>query len=147
MSQKSIIGSELERIYLQSIEAANLQDWAHQSPQGREFLNHVSDDFRFRSEQLPPLSWDDAVNYWQTYFARLPPFHINVTDVSSDVNQEEGTARVHVQSETVGGVIGGEETNYVYIAETCWRFSKKENMWMCYELSGIRGTAHHQGFV
>lgn len=147
MSQNRQIGSELERLYLQSIKAANLQDWAHKSPQGQEFLDHISDDFVFRSEQMPPLGWADAVHYWETYFARLPKFHINVQEVSSDVDEKGGNATVHVQSEAIGGVLGGEETKYVYFAETCWRFDRGLRKWLCFEMSGVRGSAQHQGFV
>lgn len=149
MSRKSITGTELERLYLQSIAAANLRDWSHlSSPPGQEFLNHVSDDFQFRPERLTqPMSWAEAVDFWETNFAHFPNLYINVTDVSSNVDQVEGKATVHVQSETIGGVVGGEETKYVYFGETRWRFSKQMEKWLCFEMSGIRGTVNHQGFV
>lgn len=163
---KSIAAAaEVERLSLQGIEAVNARDWNYQTPQAREFLNHIAADFRLHSPDSLILTWEQAVRQWRAKVEAWPDMRVVVSHVSSDVRLGEGRASVHIESHVVGA---GERVSFKWLSQRLWRWEEegevggegvkgkeqgeggkgeKEGRWVCYEMSGMRGTQSLTGFV
>lgn len=155
-AKSAAAAAELERLSLQGIAAVNNRDWNYQAPQAREFLNHIASDFRLLSPDSSILDWEQAVRQWREKVSVWPDMQVVVSHVSSDVRLGEGRASVHIQSNVVGA---GERVSFAWLSQRLWRREdaredseeggkgEKKGRWVCYEMSGMRGTQSLTGFV
>ncbi|CZT14391.1 uncharacterized protein RCC_00368 [Ramularia collo-cygni] len=137
--------AELERLSIQGIAAVNDADWQYnKTREAKESREHISEDFRLVSPDNKLLNWDQAVTQWREKYERWPGMYVVVTHISSDVQLGRGKASVHVQSNVVGA---GTSVTFTWLSQRLWRIDAKSGKWMCYEMSGMRGTQSLVGFV
>lgn len=139
-----IVGEEIERLSLQGIVAVNARDWDYTTLAAREFLERISEDFQLLSPDSPAQNWDQAVRQWKQAGTHYPNLYIEVVHVSSHVRLKDGWASVHIQSNVTGAE---DNIKFAWLSQRCWRFDKAKEKWMCYEMSGMRGTQSLTGFL
>lgn len=144
MSSSSTTASHLEAICAAWTMAWNARDWNF-TRTAPDNLSHIDTNrFRCYLEDGQTLNWAETIEHQKATV--LPGHSLDVTSIRANVHEHLGWASVIIQANGEGNRSGGEGLNFVFAFETSWR-KKEHGIWMCYEMTAIRGTANHTGFV
>lgn len=138
--------SYLEDISRRVVNAVNTRDWST-SPGcvWEHFAPHsIADATNTSPMQVDPLGSkairdgpQQSVQRWREMTTQYPDLHYKLLDMSTDLHEKLGFARVFITCETYG-VMDGVVGQNVGVFE--WRRSDRESRWLCTEYGGMRGS-------
>lgn len=135
---------ELEALSTAFVHALNARDFDfNKSGSAREVSRHIAPTWKAqldtRPQQERPLSWDEQRQAWRERALDHPDVYFDVVQVTSDVNEENGHAKVYLDMEVSG--IGHVLLHAMN--EVRWR--RTRGTWLCYYVIGMRGTPGNAG--
>ncbi|USW54291.1 Putative NTF2-like domain superfamily protein [Septoria linicola] len=134
------IKATIERLSVLEIELMNVRDFDHATPAGREMLSHISTGFRAHHDNVAtPMNLDDFMAHWRGMYAEMPDIHLEVTKVSSHVDDERVHATVHLDTVMRGM---GPDVAVGAMGELQWKLRKTDAKWMLMSYLGLRGPAY-----
>jgi hypothetical protein len=94
----------LERLSRALVNALNEHDFDfNQSPEAQEVLACISPHFKADMDTQPQsLTWDEQIASWKERAGVHPDVRFEVKQVSSDVNERSGVAKVYMDMEVRG---------------------------------------------
>lgn len=142
--KSSSTGAELQRLSTIMLNILNIRDFELKTHEAHELQQHLAQDLLFlmdtQEHEGEPWNWDRQVAAWKQRTEELPNVRFTLIDISSDVDESIGEARVFMEMEASG--IG--EVKLHAMNEVWWR--RVGERWMCYYVLGLRGSPGNSGF-
>ena len=144
VSQPKSFGPELERLSTIMPNILNTRDFDLETQEAQELQHYLAPDLKFlmdtQDQKGEPWSWKRQLAAWKERAEELPNVQFALMDISSDVDESNGEAKVFMEMEVSG--IG--EVKLHAMNEVLWR--RSNGRWQCYYVLGMRGTPGNSGF-
>lgn len=124
--------SYLEGLCVAGVVALNDRDYEY-----RNVYDAISPRFRAYFENVPqPLTLEEYKVVAQQTIERFPEYHIDVQNVSSEIDELQGNAIVYLEGEVTGAPPG---TRMVLMNEFRWK--RDGGAWLCWLHRGMKGMS------
>jgi hypothetical protein len=132
----------LERLSVAMVDViVNQRDFDCETAEAQEVVAHLSPNWKSDMDtQAKGLDWTSQLASWKERAKEMPDVKFEVRQVSSEVNERSGIAKVYMDMEVTGlGSVTLHAMN-----ELRWRRVKGE--WLCTYVLGFRGSPGNAGF-
>lgn len=133
-SDKQSIATQLESICVGGALATNDRDFEYKN---NDLWKVVTPNFRAHFENFPhPLTLAEHSNILRQTIDTFPDYHVEIKSVCSQVEEDEGTAVVYMETEITGAP---KDVKTYLVNEFLWR--REDGVWRCHLHNGMKGIS------